>query len=97
MKSLPVSQARDSLADVLGDLDQGPVKITRHGHPVGYIVSSTMFDKISHPTVIHEFSTPAVEPATASIDDLLALEPLPGSDRDPTLSQVLDELRNDRL
>jgi prevent-host-death family protein len=97
VKSLPVSKARESLAEVLGQLDDGPVEITRHGEPLGYIVSPTMFSHIPHPTVIHRFTTAGVEPATSGIDELLAVEPLPDSDNFPALSDVLEELREDRL
>lgn len=97
MKSYPVSDARNSLADVLGELDYGPVEITRHGKAVGYIVSPTMFHNLPRPTVTHVFSTPGVEPATASIEDLVAIEPLPAKGDGPTLSEALEDQRADRL
>jgi len=97
VKSLPVSKARESLAEVLSQLDDGPVEITRHGEPLAYIVSPTMFRHIPQPTVIHRFTTAGVEPATSGIDELLAVEPLPDSDDFPPLSDVLEDLREDRL
>lgn len=97
MKSLSVSKARETLADVLGDLDQGPVEITRHGVSVGYIVSPMMFDTRENKAVIHRFRTPGVEPATKSIADLLAIELPPVSDEGPTLSATLEEMREERL
>ena len=98
MKSLPVSQARENLAEVIAGLADGPVEITRHGVTLAYMVSPTMFDRLtdSHPHG-HVFATDKYRPATISIDELLAIEPVPHDGQGPTLSEIIEEMREERL
>ena len=39
MNSIPVSQARDELSDLIDTLRTGPVEIRRHGKPVAIMLS----------------------------------------------------------
>ena len=39
MNSIPVSQARDELSDLIDTVSAGPVEILRHGKPVAVIIS----------------------------------------------------------
>lgn len=95
MRSLPVSQARESLAEVITELESGPVEITRHGVAIAYMVNPTMFHKLSNPPTGHVFSTDDVSPATRNVDELLALKPLTPERDGPTLSEILQEQRAD--
>ena len=96
MKSLPVSQARENLAEVIAGLADGPVEITRHGVALAYMVSSTMFDRLTdRPPHGHVFATDKYRPATISIDELLAIEPVRAEGDGPTLSEILLEMRAD--
>jgi prevent-host-death family protein len=97
MKSLPVSQTREALADVIAELGDGPVEITRHGEAIAYMVSPDMYNKLVNPPSGHVFSTDKIRPATKTVEELLAMEPIPYEGDGPTLSEILEELREERL
>lgn len=94
MKSLPVSQARENLAEVIAGLADGPVEITRHGVTLAYMVSPAMFDKLTSHPPDYTLATEVAIPATGSLEELVAIELGPPGDG-PTLSDILHELRED--
>ncbi len=94
MKSLPVSQAREHLADVIAGLADGPVEITRHGVALAYMVSPAMFDKLTSHPPDYTLATEVAIPATGSLEELVAIELGPPGDG-PALSDILHELRED--
>ena len=97
MTSLPVSQNREALAEVIAELSEGPVEITRHGEAIAYMVSPAMYDKLTNQPSGHVFSTDKIRPATRTVQELLAMEPIPYEGDGPTLSEILEELREERL
>jgi len=96
MESFTVAHTREHFAEVLDQAGSTAVEVTRRGQPVAYIVGPDMFHKLTHPDASYLFSSPDVTPAQISITEFAALEPttLAGDD---TLSDVLDELREDRV
>lgn len=96
MESVSVAQARERFAEVLGQAASGSVEITRHGHPVAYIVGPDMFRRLTQPDQSHLFASEYVTPAELSIEQLLDLEPIP-LEGGQGISEVLDQLREDRV
>ena len=95
MKSLPVSQTREALADVIAQLGDGPVEITRHGEAIAYMVSPEMFNRLMNQPTGHVFSTDKIRPATKTVEELLAMKPIPYKGDGPTLSEILEEMRSE--
>lgn len=96
MDSVTVAQARERFADVLDQAASGAVEITRHGHPVAYIVGADMFHKLTNPDASYLFSSDDTTPAQIDIGTLASLEPAP-LEGGPVLSETLEQLREERM
>ena len=71
MTSLSVSEARESFADALSQVSQGPLNITRHGETIAVLIDPVVYQKLTE--------------AAEEIDDARALDEAPeeGSDLIP--------------
>jgi prevent-host-death family protein len=47
MTSLSVSEARESFAEALGQVSQGPVNITRHGETIAVMIDPVVYQKLT--------------------------------------------------
>jgi prevent-host-death family protein len=43
---ISIAETRGRLADLLGNLEDGPVTITRRGHPVGVIILPETYERL---------------------------------------------------
>lgn len=47
MTSLSVSEARESFADALSQVSQGPVNITRHGETIAVMIDPVVYQRLT--------------------------------------------------
>jgi prevent-host-death family protein len=96
MESFTVAQARERFAEVLDHATVVPVEITRHGRPTAYIVSPTMFEKLTSPDFSSLLNSADVTPASVPFGEWVDQEPLP-REGSQSLGEILEEMRQDRL